>query len=460
MFDLEKKNVVIVGLKRTGVATAKFLVKHQALVTVTDLATETELTPYIDKIRDLEIRLELNGHKQETFENADLIIVSPGVPHTIPPVKRAEKKGIPVMGELELASRFIEEPIIAVTGTNGKTTTTELIGLMLTHSGIKPFVGGNIGNPLIEYVGDYVNKSEKAQVVVAEVSSFQLDTIRTFRPKIGIILNITDDHLDRYENFEAYVASKKRLFMNQGKGDTVILNRSDGLSNKMLNQCENRKWYFNLEDENHDQGSGQGAFIHPDKILFRLGKEKSLLTLDIKDIHLQGRHNLENISAASLAVLAAGGNITGISKALKQFKGLAHRLEYVDKINGVKYFDDSKATNVDAVKKALETFDDRVILIMGGRDKGGHFQILKDIAKKRAKKLIVMGEAKDVLYSVFENALPISTASGMTDAVLKARRAADPGDVVLLSPGCASFDSYQSYAQRGEAFKQAVKQMG
>jgi len=449
MLELAGKKIVIAGLGRTGVAVAKFLVKRHAMVTITDLADEEKLAPFIAMVRKLDIEVQLGEHKNKTFENADLVIVSPGVPHTISPILRATAKNIPVMGEIELAYRFIEEPIVAVTGTNGKTTTTELIGKMLLHSGIKTFVGGNIGNPLI----GYVDQGEKAQVIVAEVSSFQLDTIETFTPKVGVLLNITDDHLDRYKDFNAYAAAKARLFMNQGPADVAVLNRSDPFIHTISKQVKSRKWYFNLEDENEE-----GALIQPDKIILRFHPNHQQW-IDTKDIRLLGRHNVENICAASLGALAADGTVEGIQFALKQFNGLAHRLEYVDSINGVKYVDDSKATNVDSVKKALETFENPIVLIMGGQDKGGNFQTLRNCLSRRAKKLIVMGEAKDIISSALEGTVPITPSSGMEDAVIKAREASASGDVVILSPGCSSFDMYENYARRGESFRQAVKQV-
>jgi len=335
---------------------------------------------------------------------------------------------------------------VAVTGTNGKTTTTELLGKMLCYSGMKTFVGGNIGNPLIEYV----DRKEKADVVVAEVSSFQLDTTRSFRPKVGILLNITDDHLDRYENFDAYVVSKAKLFKNQGPGDTAVLNAEDPVIKPILKQISSRILHFDMKSD-----EAKGAFIEKNKITIRLG-EKEEVFLDCRNIHLRGRHNMENIAASSLGALAAGGTVGGITSALKQFKGLPHRLELVDTYNGVTFFNDSKATNVDAVKKAVETFDVPVVVIMGGRDKGGDFQSLRNSLSQRVKKLILLGEASEIIGAAFNGVLPFKKALDMEAAVCMAFNQAKPGDAVLLSPGCASFDMYDSYAMRGEAFRAAV----
>jgi UDP-N-acetylmuramoylalanine--D-glutamate ligase len=447
--DLANKKILVVGLKRSGVALSKFLVSRKASVVVADMADEEKLAPFISGIKDLGITLELGVHRNETFETADLVILSPGVPHTIEPVRRAVANKVPVVGEMEFAFGFISEPIVAVTGTNGKTTTTELIGAILRHSGKKPFVGGNIGNPLIEYV----DQTEKADVVVAEVSSFQLDTIVNFRPCVGILLNITDDHLNRYDGFEGYVASKARLFLNQKAGDTAVLSKKDPVVRSLVNRIKSRVLNF---DGDGDERAG--AIILKNEIIIRLdGKEDS--SIDCSGLDLPGRHNLENISAASLGALAAGGTVEGIRSALKQFRGLPHRLEYICERNGVRFYDDSKATNVDAVRKAIETFDARIVIIMGGRDKGGDFQSLKDGLRRRAKKLIVMGEAREIISTAFKGIIPMEPARDMEEAVFLAYQAAEAGDVVLLSPGCASFDMFDGYARRGEAFQSAARKI-
>ena len=446
MYDLKNKRVLVVGLKRSGVALCRFLSEQNAEIMVTDMAGREDLSAHIDAIQHLDIELELGRHQDETFESADLILLSPGVPHTIGPVKKAMAKGVPVVGEMEFASWFIEAPIVAVTGTNGKTTTTELIGRMLKASGIKTFVGGNIGTPLIEYAG----RKEQTDVVVAEVSSFQLDTIRFFRPRVGILLNITDDHLDRYDDFTAYVSSKGRIFMNQGPEDTAVLNAGDPVLATIVNQIKSR-----VLDFNQTNTQKKGAVILKNGIFIRF-KEKEEIFLDCKEIALRGRHNMENIAASSLGALAAGGTVEGIVSTLKHFKGLAHRLEYVCDKNGVEFYDDSKATNVDAVKKAVETFDVPVVMIMGGRDKGGDFHLLENCLSQRVKKLIVIGEASQIISRAFAGLFPIVPAADMVDAVNQAYEGTQSGEVVLLSPGCASFDMFDNYAMRGEAFKQAV----
>jgi UDP-N-acetylmuramoylalanine--D-glutamate ligase len=462
--DLANKNVVVVGLGRTGLATARFLHQYGARVLVSDTAGEKELGDAVGIVRQLGVRMELGPHRAASFQNADLIVVSPGVAHTIEPIMQARDHGIPVIGEVELASRFIKEPIIAVTGTNGKTTTTELLGRMLKNSGLKVFVGGNIGNPLIEYVA----KGEPAQMVVAEISSFQLDTIEAFRPRVCVLLNITADHLDRYPNFEAYTDSKIRIFKNQQAEDVAVLNGGDALVRAKTKRIKSQRLFFPSIEANE-----QGAILNGKRIILNLNKLKGIqpkiqipnskiqnqIHLDISKIHLQGRHNFENAAAASLAAMAAGAKLEGIQNTLDQFKGLAHRLEHVATIKTVQYFNDSKATNVDNVASALKCFSKPVLLIMGGRDKGSDFKALEGLVRKHVKDLIVMGEAAEPIRSALGQLKPTNVVTSMEDAVSTAYQNADPEDVVLLSPGCASFDWYSNYAERGDDFRAAVKKL-
>lgn len=451
---IANKNILVVGLGKTGVATARFLKNRGASVTVTDMAKEQKLGAYAHQVREIGISMELGQHKIESFENADLIVLSPGVPHTIIPIKRAKEKGITVLGEVEFASRFIREPIVAITGTNGKTTTTELLSKMLENSGLKVFVGGNIGNPLI----GYVDKGEKADIVVAEVSSFQLDTIETFRPKVAVLLNITQDHQDRYPDFTAYSKSKGRIFENQQKDDIAVLNDSDPVIRSISGGIKSRKLPIYYQTDFHSEIE-EGAIVCNETIILYSKKIRNPKSIDLSEIKLKGRHNMENVAAASLATLAAGGTIKGVQSALNDFQGLAHRIEYITTTNNVRYFDDSKATNVDSVAKALECFTEPVILIMGGRNKDSDFNSLKDLIRRHTKKLIVIGEATKDLKFAFGDIVSTKPASSMKDAVLFAYQAAEPGDVVLLSPGCSSFDMYSSYAHRGEIFCEAVKRL-
>ena len=459
--DLANKKVVIVGLGVSGISVARFAKNKGAFVIVTDIADEKELASYATMAHELNIQTEFGHHSIETFESADLVVPSPGVPHDIPPIRRAKEKGIPIIGEFELASKYIREPIIAITGTNGKTTTTKLLGEMLERSGFKVFVGGNVGNPLTEYV----EKNDPASIVVAEVSSFQLDTIDTFRPKVGVLLNISADHMDRYSNFEAYVRSKARIFENQKENDSAVINRSDPLVRSISKDLRARKLPFYYQNNNQKEMK-EGAAIRlsnskdHNHITIHMNKSRKML-IDLSRAKLVGRHNIENAAAASLAALAVGGTLKGVQSALREFKGLSHRLEFVNTINNVRFFDDSKATNVDAVARALETFNQPVVLIMGGRDKSGNFEDLEEHVRQHTKKLIVLGEAKNDIGSVLGNVCRggARTASSMEHAVGLAYQEAVAGDVVLLSPACSSFDMYSSYAERGDDFCRAVEKL-
>jgi UDP-N-acetylmuramoylalanine--D-glutamate ligase len=363
------------------------------------------------------------------------------------------------MGEIELAYRFITAPILAVTGTNGKSTVTLLLGEMLKASGLKVFVGGNIGTPLI----DYINKEEAAERLVVEVSSFQLDTIDTFRPAVSVLLNITDDHLDRYPDFAAYARSKGRIFMNQRAVDTAVINTADPEIQQVFDaRCAvapdaPRCFVYGRKDD-HGQPAGQaiGRSWITDEAVFFDTPETGEFTIARANIRLAGRHNLENVCAAGLAAVAAGGVPEGIAAALGDFMGLPHRLRHVDTINGIFYVDDSKATNVDAVARALEAFDNPVVLIMGGRDKGGAYAPLKSRFAGRVRHLVVLGEAAEKIAAALKDAAPTTTVATMDDAVRAATAAAENGDTVLLSPACSSFDMYDGYAQRGDDFSRVV----
>jgi UDP-N-acetylmuramoylalanine--D-glutamate ligase len=460
--DLNQKKVLVVGLGMTGLATAHFLRHRGAVVTVTDMANEDELAASVLELHELGIRAEIGGHRRESFESSELIVLSPGVPHTHDFLTGARLKGIPVIGEIELASRFIRDPIIAITGTNGKTTTTSLLGDMLVECGMTVFVGGNIGNPLI----GHVDREEKVDWVVLEISSFQLDTIETFRPDIGMLLNITEDHLDRYPDMAGYAASKGRIFQNQTSEDIAIFNGADSWVLSETSRINSRKWVFN--------GSGilqEGARIVGNNLTIEitscLRRTPSIracptlgpISLDIGKTSLYGKHNQENICAAVMAAIAAGGDIRDIQTALNQFKGLSHRIEFVRTLNGVTYIDDSKATNVDAVYRALESFMEPVILIMGGRDKGGDYRILEKVMQNHVKHLILLGEASGLIAAALGNIVPTELVSSMRAAVTKAHQFASAGDVVLLSPACSSFDMFRNYAHRGGVFQSEVKKL-
>ena len=457
MMELSQKNIVVVGLGVTGMAVARFLRIRGAAVIVTDMASESDLRSEVRELQALGIALELGEHRSETFKKADLIVLSPGVSHTIKPICQARDRGIPVMGEIELASRYIQQPVVAVTGTNGKTTTTELLGDMLKRSGLNVFVGGNIGNPLIDYAGG----KQDADVIVAEISSFQLDTVETFKPRVGVLLNITADHLDRYPDFETYAASKIRLFENQQVDDIAVLNGSDPLVRSLTKNIKSRKLIYPspTADEKGAILNNHSITLHTDSFISTASKIRNQCALDLGGFKLTGRHNLENACAAGLAALAAGGLPDAIQGTLNQYRGSAHRMEYVATIDEIDFYNDSKATNVDAVIRAVECFSNPVVLIMGGLDKGGDFKELRKIVPRHVKKLLVMGQASDLIRTALEDTVSTATVISMADAVKQAYQAGSPGDVVLLSPGCASFDMYDNYARRGIDFKESVAKL-
>ena len=451
---LADKQVVVVGLGRSGIGAARFLVRQGARVTVTDRAPAEDLKAGIDALDGIDIRFRLGGHHAQDFAHADLVVLSPGVPHTMPVLEPAWAAGVPVIGELELAARWIGEPIIAVTGTNGKTTTTELIGAMLKNSGKKVFVGGNIGTPLIAYAD---GQFERAEVVVAEVSSFQLDTTMTFHPATSVMLNITDDHQDRYASFGAYVDAKWRIFDNQTPDDAAVLSAMDATIAAMLEQRPTaaRPWIFS------DAAVIRGARILKERILLvRAGRE--IAAFSLANCRLIGGHNRENIAAACLAAKCHGASDDAIQRTIDTFKGLPHRMEVVGDVRGVRFVNDSKATNVDAVGRALTCFDRPVVLIMGGLNKKGDFTALKPAVRRYVKTLVAMGAAKDEIVTALagDPVDGIIEADSMEEAVERAFGVAADGDTVLLSPACASFDMFDSYAHRGSRFRQIVERLG
>jgi len=446
--QLEHAKALVVGMGRSGFETASFLRQRGARVTISEMAGQDEMGDAAGKFHELGVRTEFGGHVMETFTGADFIVVSPGVPHTIPPIRAAQDKGVPLLGEIELASRFIKEPMIAVTGTNGKTTTTQLIGDMLEQSGQTVFVGGNIGTPLISYLTGH----EKAQRLVVEVSSFQLDTTTRFRPDISLLLNISDDHLDRYPGMEAYAESKGRILKNQTKNDIAVLNGEDQRIRQLCDGSEPEKMFFTGRWEKE-----KGADIGTHAITFHgLDPLHQPAAIELSRVPLTCRHELENISAAGLAALAGGGTLSGIQNTLHGFRGLPHRMERVATLDGIPFYNDSKATNVDAVLRAIECLKGPIHLIMGGRDKGGQFHLLASSIQQKVKNLILLGEAAPDIKAALGNLTTTRIVATMQEAVSFAHTSASPGEVVLLSPACASFDMYQDYKERGEAFRKTV----
>ena len=447
--DLTGKKVLVVGLARTGVALTSFLTQAGARVTVTDMAPASELAEMRAHIQSLPVEEELGVPEPANVRRYDLILPSPGVPPELPWLEAARGYGIPVWGELELASHFLTCPVIAVSGTNGKTTTTTLVGKFLTASGIRALVGGNIGTPLISLL----KRQQEADFLVLEISSFQLDTAPHFHPQSAALLNITPDHLDRYPDYAAYVLSKASLFKSMNAKEPKVLNYDDPLV-RPLGQGLEKVSYFSASEP-----LNEGAWLADGIVKVRpiLAGEAEF---PLAEIRLKGSHNLENIMAALLLSLSAGAAPQACREVLAAFAGLPHRLEWVATIGGVDFYDDSKGTNVGAVARSLASFDRPVVLIAGGRDKDSDFSLLNDLIQERVTALILLGETKEHLARVWEGLAPAYLAADMTEAVERAAGLAKPGEVVLLSPACASFDMFQDYAHRGETFQNAVKEVG
>ncbi len=446
--ELAGKNTLVVGLARTGLSLARFLAERGARVTVTDMAPASELAEAREQLAGLSITEELGTPKPAQPTSYDLIFLSPGVPPELAWLAEARQAGIPVMGELELACRFLTLPVIAVSGTNGKTTTTTLVAELLRGGGKRPLVGGNIGTPLISLVSQQAGHD----FLVLEVSSFQLDTAPSFHAHKAALLNITPDHLDRYPDYRAYAASKAGLFRHQTASDLRVLNFDDPLV-RPLGQGPARVAYFS-----GTTALREGAWLVEETLRVRLpgGSEHCL---PLAEIRLSGRHNLENVMAALLLALDAGVPESACREVLATFGGLPHRIEYVASIDGVDFYDDSKGTNVGAVLRALEQFHRPVILIAGGRDKDSDFTLLNDAIRKRVKALVLVGETKERLAAIWRGLAPIHLAADLAEAVVLSKGQAAAGDVVLLSPACASFDMFRDYVERGETFQRLVRGM-
>ncbi len=444
---LKEKRVVVIGFGRSGQAAVKLLLKCGARVIVSeskplDYFSEELINSFVRDGVAFEV-----GHAEALLSSADLVVVSPGVPKEV--YKICIRKDIPVIGELELAwqclPRELKENTVAITGTNGKTTTTAMCGEMLRLSGYKTFIGGNYGIPL----SDLVVKGAKVEKVVLEVSSFQLETIETFSPRIGVLLNITPDHLDRYSSFEEYAYYKYRLFEYQGREDFSILPLREAWFHKYRPLVRGKIIYFAEEPF-----PGKGAFLKEEKeLVIRLDEEE---VYDFSSFKLCGMHNRLNCAAAALSARLIGARKEAVSELIDTFVGFSHRMEYIASFAGVDFINDSKATNVDATLKALESLSGSVILIMGGRFKGGKYEVLRPQIKAKVKTLILMGEARERLGEELEGVVETKYAKNLKEAFQLALKASKPGDVILLSPGCASFDEFKNYEERGEAFRRLV----
>ena len=446
--ELRNKRVLVVGLARTGIATALFCAARGAHVTATDTRAGKELGDPVAVLQKAGVALELGGHRQELILDADLIIPSPGVPADAPLLQFARSKGVTIWSEIELAYRFLKGRLIGITGSNGKTTTTSLIEHILRSAGFSTILAGNIGTPLISCV----EKSSEKTVAVAELSSFQLELIEKFRPNISVFLNLTPDHLDRHHTLESYGAAKARIFQNQGESDSAVLNADDPGTTPYAPAKPQVFWF------SRKQRVAQGAFVKESEILFRReGTEEAILKL--ADIPLAGAHNVENVLAAVAATKLAGAESAAIAKGVRSFAGVEHRLEFVAEIGGVRFYNDSKATNVDATLKALDAFPGRILIILGGKDKGSDYTVLQAPLRERAILALLIGVAADKIEKQIAGSVAIEQAGTLERAVETAAHAARAGDVVLLAPACASFDQFQNYEHRGRVFKELVHQL-
>jgi UDP-N-acetylmuramoylalanine--D-glutamate ligase len=447
-FELRGKRVLVVGLARTGIATALFCAARGADVTATDSRGENEIGEVIGKLKIAGVSLELGGHHERTFLDQDLIVPSPGVPADAPHLQTARAQGVTIWSEIELAYRFMKGRMIGITGSNGKTTTTSLVEHILKTAGMPTILAGNIGTPLISCVD--AMKDETWTVV--ELSSFQLELIETFRPNIGVFLNLTPDHLDRHHTVQAYGAAKARLFENQVGDDAAVLNTDDNAATTYAPALPRVYWF------SRKQRLAQGAYVRGEEIVFRHdGAEEMILKLE--DIPLAGAHNVENVLAAVAATRIAGAPLKAIANGVHSFAGVEHRLEFVAEISGVRYYNDSKATNVDATLKALDAFPGRILIILGGKDKGSDYTVLQKPLREKAILALLIGAASEKIEAQISGSVALERAETLAHAVELASHAAQPGDVVLLAPACASFDQFQNYEHRGRVFKDLVRQL-
>ncbi|MGB2623187.1 MAG: UDP-N-acetylmuramoyl-L-alanine--D-glutamate ligase [Candidatus Acidiferrum sp.] len=447
-FELRGKRVLVVGLARTGVATALFCAARGARVTATDTRNENEMGEAAAKLKGAGVILELGCHQEKTFLEQDLIFPSPGVPADETHLQAARSKGVVIWSEIELAYRFLKGRLIGITGSNGKTTTTSLVEHILKTAGMHTILAGNIGTPLIGCVDEMKDETW----TVAELSSFQLELIETFRPNIGVFLNLTPDHLDRHGTMDAYGAAKARLFENQTGEDAAVLNADDAATTPYAPSLPRVYWF------SRKQRVAQGAYLRGEEIVFRQGGTEEVL-LNVEHIPLAGAHNVENALAAAAASRLAGASAADIAKGVRSFAGVEHRLEFVVEIGGVRYYNDSKATNVDATLKALDAFPGRILIILGGKDKGSDYTVLQKPLREKAILALLIGAAAEKIEKQIAGSVALERAETLERAVETASHAAQSGDVVLLAPACASFDQFQNYEHRGRVFKELVQQL-
>lgn len=453
--ELKDKRILVVGLGKTGVSLAKFLHATGAQVTVTDHKSKPELSAQLELLGDLPIKFELGNHSPKTFLAQDLVILSPGVPSNLKIFDYARSQGIKITGEFEFACQFIKEPIIAVTGTNGKTTTARLMEAFLSESGVKVWVGGSMGVPMTEYL----RQPEKAQIVITEVSSYMLETCESFNPQNIVFMNLAENHLERHRSMEEYVNAKRRIFRNTNQATTSILNADDNAVVELARDPavqRGRIFYFSRKASLEPQIMNIGGAVNIGKeIRVRTGPE--IESYSIEGMKMLGKHSIENIMAAILASREHGATHAAIQKVMVNFKGLPHRLEYVRKVGGVQFYNDSKATNVHAVLRALDAFDENIIMIAGGKDTNLNYEPLRTFVKRKVKTLILVGEAKERINRDLGDFSETFLIGTFEEAVLIAYQKSRIGDIVLLSPGCSSFDMFDSFEERGDYFKEIIR---
>jgi UDP-N-acetylmuramoylalanine--D-glutamate ligase len=473
--DLKNKRVLVVGLGKSGLAAARFLKSKGARVTVSDARPAT-LIAELPALLDEGYMVEAGSHGLLTFRRQDLIVVSPGVPANVPELAQVRALGMRIIGELELGAQFLQGEVVAITGSNGKTTTTTLLGEILKAAGLPTLVGGNIGLPVVEMVAESVElcrrnddtaglstssaksadsgRDDKSVMwSVLEVSSFQLETIESFEPKIAVVLNITPDHLDRHGSFENYAAAKARITEFQSADDFLVLNAEDVNAQRVAAKTQAQIYWFSAK-----RRIKQGAFVYGESIFF-VAKENGAAeaVMPVAEIPLAGAHNVENVCAAVCAARLVGVSADVIRAAVQAFKAVEHRLEFVREVDGVRYYNDSKATNVDATVKAVEAFTGNIQLILGGKDKDSNYSTMGPLLKERVKTVITIGSAAEKIERELAGFVKIEAAGTLTNAVAWAHEHATSGDTVLLAPACASFDQFENYGQRGRVFKELVQ---
>lgn len=439
--------VLVIGAARSGLAGAEFLAKQGNQVVLTDMKQAVQ----VDNLAELGVSFVWGEQPDVEAIKPDYIVMSPGVPLTIPPVKYAKEHGIPVIGELELAYRNCKAPFAAITGTNGKTTTTTLIGELMKKTGRQVFVGGNIGVPIITYA----DKLQEEDIVVAEVSSFQLETVESFCPHLALMINLTPDHLDRHGDMAGYLAAKARIFENQKESDYLVLNYDDEALRELAPQSRGKVIFFSQKHKLEE-----GVYLDGRKVMLALNGE-SLFICNADEIAIKGKHNLENSMGAIAFAYLSGVHAEDIRDVLMTFQGVEHRLEPVRTLNEVLYINDSKGTNPDSTIKAIEAYDRPIVIILGGKNKGVPFTELAGLVKQRVKKAVLVGQAKEELAEALDAAdfNDYVRTESFEEAVTKAAELAEPGDIVLLSPACTSWDMFSSFEERGRLFKKLVMEL-